>query len=82
MGKIIFKEDEVKIEFSSNLVMIYLNYTWEQKGINPKDELGKDIAENDIIQWNSFDFQSYVKGHFITPFPPRSLKMLLEILTL
>jgi hypothetical protein len=74
MGKIIFKEDEVKIEFSSNLVMIYLNYTWEQRGINPKDELGKDIAEIDIIQWNSFDFRSYVKGHFITPYSTTEFK--------
>jgi hypothetical protein len=68
MGKIIFKEDEVKIEFSSNLVMVYLNYIWEQKGITPKSELGKDIVGNDIIQWNSFDFRSFVKGHFITPY--------------
>jgi hypothetical protein len=68
MGKIIFKEDEVKIEFSSNLVMIYLNYTWESKGITPKSELGKDLTGNDIVNWNSFDFRSYVKGHFITPY--------------
>jgi hypothetical protein len=74
IGKIIFKEDEVKIEFSSNLVMIYLNYIWEPKGINPKDELGKDIAEFDIIQWNSFDFRSYVKGHFITPYSTTEFK--------
>jgi len=74
MGKIIFKEDEVKIEFSSNLVMIYLNYTWDQRGINPKVELGKDIEGNDIIQWNSFDFRSQVKGHFITPYSTTEFK--------
>ena len=74
MGKIIFKEDEVKIEFSSNLVMIYLNYTWDQKSINPKEEIGKDIEGNDIIQWNSFDFRSYVRGHFITPYSTTEFK--------
>jgi hypothetical protein len=74
MGKIIFKDDEVKIEFSSNLFMVYLNYTWEQSGPTPKSELGKDITGKDIIRWNSFDFRSQVKGHFITPYSTTEFK--------
>lgn len=74
IGKIIFKEDEIKIEFSSNLFMVYLNYTWEQLGPTPKSELGKDITGKDIIRWNSFDFRSLVKGHFITPYSTAEFK--------
>jgi hypothetical protein len=74
MGKIIFKDDEVKIEFSSNLVMLYLNYTWEPRGTTPIGELGKDIEGNDMIVWNSFDFRSFVKGHFITAYSSTEFK--------
>lgn len=74
LGKIIFKEDEIKIEFSSNLLMAYLNFTWNQSGTSPKEELGKDPVGNNILQWNSFNFKSLVKGHFITPYSTTEFK--------
>jgi hypothetical protein len=73
-GKIIFKEDQVKIEFSSNIAMIYLNYTWEKHEITPRSELGKDISGNETVRWNSFDFSSTVNGHFITPYSTTEFK--------
>ncbi len=66
-GRIIFKDDSVKVEFSSDLVMIYLTYTWDQNAVSPHTALGKEIAGKDIETWNSFDFRSFVKGSLITP---------------
>jgi hypothetical protein len=63
-GKIIFKDDAVKVEFASELVMLYLNYTWDQAETSPLKVLGKD---NVSLAWNSFDFRSFVKGNLITP---------------
>ena len=66
-GRIIFKEDAVKIEFSFDLVMLYLNYTWDQQTSNPLNVLGKINAEENPVVWNSFNYESIVKGNFITP---------------
>jgi hypothetical protein len=66
-GRIIFKDDSVKVEFSSELVMIYLNYTWDQNVVSPITVLGKEVTGKDVVTWNSFDFRSYVKGSLITP---------------
>ena len=66
-GRIIFKDDSVKVEFSSELVMIYLNYTWDQNATSPLTVLGKDVTRKDVLTWNSFDYRSYVKGSLITP---------------
>lgn len=66
-GKIIFKDDFVKIEFATELVMIYLNYTWDQSGTNPLKVLARENKSNDFLTWNSFDFKSFVKGNLITP---------------
>jgi hypothetical protein len=65
-GRIIFKDDSVKVEFSSELVMIYLNFTWDQNKTSPITELGKEAFGNDAFTWNSFDFRGSVKGNFIT----------------
>jgi hypothetical protein len=66
-GRIIFKEDTVKIEFSFDMVMLYLNYTWAKQTSNPLNALGKTNAQNNPVVWNSFDFESVVRGSFITP---------------
>jgi len=66
-GRIIFKDDSVKVEFSSDLVMIYLNYAWDATGSSPLAVLGKEVTRKDIVTWNSFDFRSFVKGSLITP---------------
>ncbi|MDP4222612.1 MAG: hypothetical protein Q8868_04790 [Bacteroidota bacterium] len=66
-GRIIFKDDSVKVEFSSDLVMIYLNYSWDQTETSPLTVLSKEISGKEIITWNSFDFKSRVKGSMITP---------------
>jgi hypothetical protein len=65
-GRIIFKEDTVKIEFSFDMVLLYLNYTWDKQTSNPLKILGKVNSENNPIVWNSFDYKSSVKGNFIT----------------
>jgi hypothetical protein len=47
-GKIIFKDNAVKVEFASDLIMIYLNYTWDQAGTSPLKVLAienKEISE-------------------------------------
>ena len=66
-GKIIFKDDTVKIEFATELVMIYLNYTWDQSGTSPLEVFARENKENDLLTWNSYDFKSFVKGNLITP---------------
>ena len=66
-GRIIFKDDSVKVEFSSDLVMLYLNYAWGQNVTSPLAVLGKEIIGKEVLKWNSFDFRSYVKGSLITP---------------
>jgi hypothetical protein len=66
-GRIIFKEDSVKVEFSSDLVMLYLNYSWNQNVTGPLTVLGKEVTGKDVLTWNSFDFRSFVKGSMITP---------------
>jgi hypothetical protein len=66
-GRIIFKDDSVKVEFSSDLVMLYLNYTWDKNAAGPLTVLGKDVSGKDVLSWNSFDFRSNVKGSLITP---------------
>lgn len=66
-GKIIFKEDSIKVEFSSGLVMVYLTFTWDKNAQSPLTLLGKDLTDNESVTWSSFDFQSFVKGNFISP---------------
>jgi hypothetical protein len=66
-GKIIFKDNAVKVEFASDLIMIYLNYTWDQAGTSPLKVLAIENKENSFLTWNSFDFRSFVKGNLITP---------------
>jgi len=66
-GRIIFKEDAVKIEFSFDLVMLYLNYSWDRQTSNPLNVLGKVNSEDNQVVWSSFDYQSVVKGNFVTP---------------
>ena len=66
-GRIIFKEDAVKIEFSFDLVMLYLNYTWDKQTSNPLNVLGKVKADDNPVVWNSFNYESIVKGNFVTP---------------
>ena len=66
-GKIIFKDDAVKVEFASDLVMIYLHYNWDQAGTSPLKVLAKENNENNYLTWNSYDFRSFVKGNLITP---------------
>jgi len=62
-GKITFKDDAVNVEFASDMVMIFLNYTWDHAETSPFKVLGK---ENDILAWNSYVFRSLVKGNLIT----------------
>jgi len=66
-GRIIFKEDAIKVEFSFDMVMLYLNYSWDKQTSNPLNVLGKGDSENNPVVWNSFDYESLVKGNFITP---------------
>ena len=66
-GRIIFKEDAVKIEFSFDLVMLYLNYTWDKQTSNPLNVLAKVTADDNPVVWNSFNYESIVKGNFVTP---------------
>lgn len=66
-GRIIFNADAVKVEFSFDTLMLYLNYTWEKQTKNPLNVLGKMITENNPIAWNSFDFKGFVKGNLVTP---------------
>jgi len=66
-GKIIFKDETVKIEFATELVMIYLNYTWDQSGTSPFEVLARENKGNDFLTWNSYNFKSFVKGNLITP---------------
>ncbi|MFZ0281488.1 MAG: hypothetical protein WAL29_07550 [Bacteroidales bacterium] len=66
-GKIIFMKDTVKIEFASELIMFYLNYTWEHNAYSLIDALEKVSSENKEAVWNSFNFKSYVKGNFVSP---------------
>jgi len=66
-GKIIFKDDAVKVEFATNIVMIYLNYAWNREGTSPLEVLNKENTEDKVLAWNSYDFKSFVKGNFVTP---------------
>ena len=66
-GKIIFKDDTIKIEFATELVMIYLNYTWDQSGTSPLEVFARENKGNDLLTWNSYNFKSFVKGNLITP---------------
>jgi hypothetical protein len=66
-GKIIFKDETVKIEFATELVMIYLSYTWDQSGTSPLEVLARENKGNDFLTWNSYNFKSFVKGNLITP---------------
>ncbi len=57
----------VKIEFATELVMIYLNYTWDQSGTSPLEVFARENKGNDLLTWNSYNFKSFVKGNLITP---------------
>jgi len=66
-GKIIFKDDAVKVEFATDLVMIYLTYKWDQTVTSPLEVFAKEHEEKKFLVWNSYDFRSFVKGNLITP---------------
>ncbi len=66
-GRIIFKDDSVKVEFSSDMVMIYLNYSWDQTESGPLSVLSKEVSGKEVITWNSYNFKSRIKGSLITP---------------
>ena len=65
-GKIIFRDDSVKIEFATELVMIYLNYTLVQSGTSILNVLAREKKEDDFLTWNSSNFKCLVKGNLIT----------------
>lgn len=66
-GKIIIKDDSVKIEFATELIMIYLNYSLFRAETSPLKVLSADNKEKDSLTWKSYNFRSLVKGNLITP---------------
>ena len=66
-GKIIFMNDGVKIDFAGEMVMLYLNYSWNPDDYNAINVLEKEDRGNPEIVWNSFNFRSTVKGNFVSP---------------
>jgi hypothetical protein len=59
--------DGVKIDFAGEMVMLYLNYSWNPAGDNAINVLETEGRENPELVWNSFNFKSTVKGNFLSP---------------